>query len=217
MSISSVFTCARVSQGRTRLRPTRIRFRHAIKALMKSLMVALAGCASLASCAPGSAQAGDPPRRAPPAAAELSHRASRPGLGWQILPNIRFAVFSEADPRRHDFVISCSGTGDVRIFLYAPPHGGRGDHPLILRSGSAAASLTADLGEDRVTPPPATAPAIGDLLAIVVGADTRLDAPALAGFLGTGRLTASWGAYSINLDAALGELALVRAMLAGCR
>ena len=124
-------------------------------------------------------------------------------LGWRILPNIRFAIFSAADPRDHDVTFACSsGGGPLRIFYNLAPNAPR-EGRLVLAAGNVSHSFAAELSEVRATPPPDGSASVtpGELQGVTAAANVPPDHPVIVEFLRTGELSVDWAGRTLRLDA----------------
>jgi hypothetical protein len=98
--------------------------------MLRTLIQPAAAAALLVACT----QAGV----APPAA------GASPGR-WEMMPNIRFAVFSAAgDLRQHDVTFSCDASERVRVYYVVAPDEMLAPPQLVLRSGRVSETLTAE-------------------------------------------------------------------------
>jgi hypothetical protein len=160
---------------------------------------------ALAACAPAETSA----PRAPASQAEGPPR-------WEIMQNIRFAVFSENRDGDYDLMVSCAGDATLRLFYRVEADEAADPAVLSLRSGDVSARLDAEQTEDRLTPPPVQPPGAGELQGYTIAANLPRDAPVLAAFVQSGDLTLSNGRAALDADAGGAERAALRAFFEAC-
>jgi hypothetical protein len=61
---------------------------------------------------------------------------------WQVLPHIKMAAFSRADPRDYDLMIFCEDDDHVRLYHAVPPD--EAGSELVLRSERVSLSVPAE-------------------------------------------------------------------------
>lgn len=141
-----------------------------------------------------------------------------PERGWQVLSQIRFAVFSATSRRVHDLSLTCEGDTVTLYHRIAPERAGANPQ-LTLSSGGVSVTLPSTHYEEGFTPPPdsqssAAAPVP---VVLVVQAGLRSDTPALEAFLRGGELRVQSGEQSLDASADAEELGGINALVASCR